>query len=119
LAIFKRSGSVGARDFRLNLAKNFVVGSEVLPDRLSNNPILSSLVRDMFRETYIVLLALMVIFLASAPAGPGANAGARLPLQNEAAYANASNQQLVTGGEGTSAVPDQRQVAAPVRAAGN
>jgi hypothetical protein len=50
LAIFKRSGSVGARDFRLNLAKNLVAGPGVLPNRLSNNPIVSSLVRDMFRE---------------------------------------------------------------------
>jgi hypothetical protein len=38
LAIFKRSGSVGARDFRLNLAKNFRAGPGVLPNRLSNNP---------------------------------------------------------------------------------
>jgi len=50
LAIFKRSGSVGARDFRLNLAKNLVAGPGVLPNRLSNNPIVTSLVRDMFRE---------------------------------------------------------------------
>ena len=50
LAIFKRSGSVGARDFRLNLAKNLVAGPGVLPNRRSNNPIVTSLVRDMFRE---------------------------------------------------------------------
>src|SRR6516162_10130450 len=50
LAIFKRSGSVGARDFRLNLAKNLVAGPGVLPNRLPNNPIVTSLVRDMFRE---------------------------------------------------------------------
>src|SRR5262249_5705164 len=50
LAIFKRSGSVGARDFRSNLAKNLVAGPAVLPNRLPNNPIVTSLVRDMFRE---------------------------------------------------------------------
>ena len=46
----KRSGSVGACDFRLNLAKNLVAGRGVLPNRLSNNPTVTSLVRDMFRE---------------------------------------------------------------------
>jgi hypothetical protein len=30
----------------LNLAKNFLAGPGVLPNRLSNNPIVSSLVRD-------------------------------------------------------------------------
>ena len=44
LAILKRLGSVGARDF-LNLA--------ILPNRLSNNPIVSSLARDMFRECFV------------------------------------------------------------------
>src|SRR6516225_10552009 len=42
LAIFRRSGSVGARDFRLNLAKSFLAGPEVLPIRMSKNPIVSS-----------------------------------------------------------------------------
>jgi hypothetical protein len=34
----------------LNLAKSFLAGPGVLPNRLSNNPIVPSLVRDMFRE---------------------------------------------------------------------
>jgi hypothetical protein len=42
LAIFRRSGSVGARDFRLNLAKSGVPGAEVLPNSRSNHPIVSS-----------------------------------------------------------------------------
>ena len=56
LAIFKRSGSVGTRDFRLNLEKNLVAGPGVLPNRLSNNPIVTSLVRDMFREPLYCVL---------------------------------------------------------------
>ena len=50
LAILKRSGSVGARDF-LNLA--ILAGPGLLPNRLSNNPIVSSLARDMFRECFV------------------------------------------------------------------
>jgi hypothetical protein len=42
LAIFRRSGSVGARDFRLNLAKSGVPGADVLPNSRSNHPIVSS-----------------------------------------------------------------------------
>lgn len=41
LAIFRRSGSVGARDFRLNLAKSRVAGADVLPNSRSNHPIVS------------------------------------------------------------------------------
>src|ERR1700744_3619789 len=43
LAIFKRSGSVGARDFRLNLAKNLLAGPGELPTRLAIYRCLSSL----------------------------------------------------------------------------
>jgi hypothetical protein len=42
LAIFRRSGSVGARDFRLNLARSGVAGADVLPNSPSNHPIVSS-----------------------------------------------------------------------------
>jgi hypothetical protein len=42
LAIFRRSGSVGARDFLLNLAKSWLVGPGVLPNSRSNHPMVSS-----------------------------------------------------------------------------
>lgn len=48
LAIFRRSGSVGACDFRLNLAKSLLAGPGVFPNRRSNHPIVSSLVRGHF-----------------------------------------------------------------------
>ena len=42
LAIFRRSGSVGACDFLLNLARNWPVGPGVFPNSRSNHPIVSS-----------------------------------------------------------------------------
>ncbi|MHC2392525.1 hypothetical protein ACVIU7_008382 [Bradyrhizobium liaoningense] len=42
LAIFRRSGSVGALDVRLNLAKNRVGADDVLPNSRSNHSMVSS-----------------------------------------------------------------------------
>jgi hypothetical protein len=42
LAICRRSGSVGARDFRLNLTKSLAVGEDALPNSRSNHPMMSS-----------------------------------------------------------------------------
>ena len=83
LAIFKRSGSVGARDFRLNLAKNLVAGPGVLPNRLSNNPIVTSLVRDMFREPLYCVLGTDGYFSClQGSVGNGVD-GCRAPRQSD------------------------------------